>query len=101
MKKITDQAVVQKTESQVEARDKCAAMLDINDVSRQLRCSARHVHRLKAAGRIPPPVKLGALVRWPRTTISSWIAAGCPSFDECSEKAISARSGSQHKERVP
>ena len=54
------------------------AMLAVQDLSEMLNCSARTVYRLTDSGRIPRPVKLGALVRWPRKTIEQWINAGCP-----------------------
>lgn len=53
-------------------------MLTVNDVAEMLNCSARTVYRLTDSGRIPRPIKLGALVRWPRKTIEQWIASGCP-----------------------
>jgi excisionase family DNA binding protein len=55
-----------------------ASLLDVQAVATLLACSARHVYRLADAGRMPPPVKLGALVRWPRRAIEKWIADGCP-----------------------
>lgn len=54
------------------------AMLDVKGVARLLGCSPRHVNRLSEAGRMPDPVKLGALVRWDRAGLARWIAAGCP-----------------------
>jgi len=54
------------------------ALLDVNQVAALLSCSPRHVYRLSDAGRLPSPVKLGALVRWPRQAVLDWIAAGCP-----------------------
>jgi predicted DNA-binding transcriptional regulator AlpA len=60
------------------------AMLSVDDVGVLLACSSRHVYRLADMGRMPRPVKLGALVRWPRSTgnpmtgILDWVAAGCP-----------------------
>ena len=54
------------------------AMLTVHDVARILGCSARTVYRLTDSGRVPRPVKLGSLVRWPRETIEQWIAQGCP-----------------------
>ena len=57
-----------------------AKLLDVRDVAALLdRCSVRHVHRLADAGKMPRPVKLGALVRWRRADLEAWIAAGCPS----------------------
>lgn len=35
-------------------------------------------HRLRAAGRLPPAVRLGRAVRWRRLEIERWIAASCP-----------------------
>ena len=55
-----------------------AAMLNVGDVAKLLRCSARTVYRLSDSGRMPRPVKLGALVRWPREQVEGWIAEGCP-----------------------
>lgn len=54
------------------------AMLTVHQVAHMLNCSVRHVYRLCDAGRMPRPVRLGALVRWNRTAIESWIEAGCP-----------------------
>lgn len=54
-----------------------AALLDVRTVAAMLDCSACHVYRLADAGRMPRPVKLGALVRWRREEISDWLAAGC------------------------
>ena len=55
-----------------------AALLDVQAVASLLSCSTRHVYRLAGTGRIPQPVKLGALVRWPRYAIEKWLADGCP-----------------------
>jgi excisionase family DNA binding protein len=56
-----------------------SAMLAVHGVARLLGCSTRTVYRLVDSGRMPRPVKLGALVRWPREVVESWIASGCPS----------------------
>jgi excisionase family DNA binding protein len=56
-----------------------SALLAVKDVAALLSCSVRHVYRLADAGRMPPPVKLGALVRWQRTSILTWLAENCPS----------------------
>lgn len=56
------------------------AMLCVDDIATiYLGCSTRHVYRLVDAGRMPRPIKLGSLVRWPRAVIDQWIADGCPS----------------------
>jgi excisionase family DNA binding protein len=54
-----------------------AALLDVGQVADLLSCSQRHVYRLSDAGRMPAPVRLGALVRWRRQTLEEWITGGC------------------------
>jgi excisionase family DNA binding protein len=51
-------------------------------VAALLGCSSRHVYRLADAGKMPPPVRIGALVRWSRIVIDKWIAADCPTIRE-------------------
>jgi excisionase family DNA binding protein len=53
------------------------ALLDARALAKLLGCSPRHVCRLSDAGRMPSPVKLGALVRWSRQAIEDWISDGC------------------------
>ncbi len=55
-----------------------AELLDVSDVAKLLNCSPRHVYRLADAGRMPRPVRLGALVRWRADELRRWIADGCP-----------------------
>jgi len=54
------------------------AMLTVDQVAGVLGCSPRTVRRLTDSGRMPRPIRLGALLRWPRQTIESWIRQGCP-----------------------
>jgi excisionase family DNA binding protein len=56
-----------------------AALLDVAAVAEMLGCSARHVYRLSDAGRMPLPVRLGALVRWRASSIQEWLDQDCPS----------------------
>lgn len=62
-----------------------AVLMDVRIVAAMLDCSPRHVYRLADAGRLPPPVRLGALVRWPRHAIDKWLADGCPSVSRESQ----------------
>ena len=55
-----------------------AVMLTVDQIARMLCCSPRTVRRLTDAGRMPRPVRLGSLLRWPRESIESWISQGCP-----------------------
>lgn len=57
------------------------AFSDVRAMAQFLTCSERHVYRLADAGRIPRPVKLGALVRWRRVEIEKWLADGCPTSE--------------------
>jgi excisionase family DNA binding protein len=52
-------------------------LLDVRAVAELLDCSARHVYRLADAGRMPAPVRIGALVRWRRSDLNAWLAEGC------------------------
>lgn len=56
-----------------------AALLDVRGLAALLDCSPRHCYRLADSGKLPAPLKLGALVRWRRQEILDWLAAGCPS----------------------
>lgn len=61
---------------------RAAALLDVGAVAAMLGCSTRHVYRLADSGRMPRPVKLGALNRWRPAEIENWLASGCPSCRE-------------------
>lgn len=52
------------------------ALLDVRAVAALLDCSTRHVYRLADAGRMPAPLKLGALIRWRADEIRDWIGNG-------------------------
>jgi excisionase family DNA binding protein len=54
-----------------------SALLDVKAVAQLLACSQRHIYRLADAGRMPPPRRLGALVRWSRQELEDWISKGC------------------------
>ncbi len=66
--------------------DASAKLLDVQTVAEILGCSPRHVYRLSDSARMPSPVRLGALVRWrkstgdPTTGVEDWVLAGCPSM---------------------
>ena len=63
---------------QDQAKKAYARLLDdVQQVAGTMGCSTRHVYRLSDAGKMPRPVKLGALVRWNRKEIEDWISGGC------------------------
>ena len=47
------------------------------EVAEKLGVSKRHIHRMRDAGTIPPPLKLGAATRWDSVIIDRWIDDGC------------------------
>ncbi len=61
------------------------ALSDITEVSALLLCSKRHVIRMAERGLMPPPIRLGSLVRWQRGAIEEWIGKGCPAMRRSKE----------------
>ena len=61
----------------VEGTEALPVLLDVGQVAKLLGCSTRHVYRLADGGRMPRPVKLGALNRWSLAGIEEWISDGC------------------------
>ena len=47
-------------------------------VAEMLNVSLRTLWRLKSAGKLPAPVRLGGAVRWRTQEVLQWIAEGCP-----------------------
>ena len=64
--------------NQTPVADDGAALLAAPQVARLLNCSVRHLRRLADRGAMPRPLRLGCLVRWRRSEIEQWVAAGCP-----------------------
>lgn len=71
--------------------DASAKLLNVQAVAALLDCSARHVYRLSDAGRMPAPVKLGALVRWNRSAIELWIDQGCRPVRHAAVKSATSK----------
>ncbi len=77
MQNAQDATTGTKTGDREAANRERVAMMNVDDVAGQVKCSTRTAHRLADSGRMPRPVKLGALVRWPRQVVEQWIADGC------------------------
>jgi predicted DNA-binding transcriptional regulator AlpA len=78
---VTNEGKLVATQLETKSRQATApesAMVDVAWMATALGCSERHVHRMRDAGLMPAPVKLGSLVRWSRKVIEKWIADGCP-----------------------
>lgn len=52
-------------------------LLSVKQLAKLFDCSERHIFRLVEASKLPRPVKLSNLCRWPRRTILAWIEGGC------------------------
>ncbi|MCE9564935.1 MAG: helix-turn-helix domain-containing protein [Planctomycetes bacterium] len=50
-----------------------SAVLDTEQVAQLLQCSPNHVRALVRRGELIAPVRLGALVRWPRALVLEWL----------------------------
>ena len=67
------------TADQGQSNSDDAVLLDVRQVAARLGCSTRHALRMADSGRMPAPLKLGALSRWRRDELTDWVNAGCPS----------------------
>lgn len=55
-----------------------AQLIDIKALSAVLSRSVSALERDQAAGRLPPPVRVGGSKRWRLADVHAWVAAGCP-----------------------
>lgn len=53
-------------------------LVDANDAAAMLGVSRAHFYRMRAAGQVPLPVRLGKAVRWRVEELQEWVDAGCP-----------------------
>ena len=65
------------TDGRTVGPEPAAELLNVGAVATLLGCSKRHIYRLSDAGRMPRPLKVGALVRWRRVDVLGWIENGC------------------------
>lgn len=71
---------------QVERPQCSVMMLTVSELAGILNCSSRTVYRLSDRGKVPSPVRLGGLVRWPKAVIEKWMADGCPAQSHARKK---------------
>jgi len=65
------------TRGRIVGPERAPELLDVGAVAALLGCSKRHIYRLSDAGRMPRPLKVGALVRWRRADVLHWIDDDC------------------------
>jgi excisionase family DNA binding protein len=58
-----------------------SAVYDAGDFASLLQISERHIWKLRDAGLLPECIRIGRLVRWPRTRVDEWIHQGCPGLE--------------------
>ena len=55
-------------------------LLDAKALAEKLSISKATVWRMRDAGKLPRPVRLGSCVRWRLTDVECWLADGCPAL---------------------
>jgi excisionase family DNA binding protein len=50
-------------------------LLNTRELAEKLSVSERHVYRLKAAGKLPRPKRIGRCVRWDPKDFENWLAS--------------------------
>ncbi len=53
-------------------------LVTAGEVATMLRISTRSLWRLRSAGILPEPLRIGGAVRWRADEIRQWITEGCP-----------------------
>lgn len=56
----------------------CPQLLTVDDLAALLKVSNRTVWRMRSAGQLPNPIRIGGGVRWRQPEIEAWIEQGCP-----------------------
>jgi len=67
------------SENQRQVREDQELMaISAKRLAKMLDVSLRQIWRLKSAGKLPKPLRIGGSVRWNRQEIVNWFEAGCP-----------------------
>ncbi|MGL4462737.1 MAG: helix-turn-helix transcriptional regulator [Planctomycetia bacterium] len=66
------------TSPPIAADGRTSHMVDPAGVAGLLSVSVKTVRRMIDAGKLPPPTRVGRLIRWRRADVLLWIDAGCP-----------------------
>jgi len=57
-------------------------LIDIDAVAHLLRVSKTTLWRLRVAGHLPRPIRIGSLIRWRVAEVRSWMDDGCPQVEK-------------------
>jgi predicted DNA-binding transcriptional regulator AlpA len=74
---ITGKRRINATEKDISMIAAEGVLLTVGDLSTKLQVSPRQIYRLTDGGKLPAPVKVGAMNRWRSAEIDTWIAKGC------------------------
>jgi prophage regulatory protein len=61
-------------------------LLSADEAATMAGVAKRSWWRYVSAGRAPAPVRLGGVVRWRKSELAEWIAAGCPRVRKAVER---------------
>ena len=69
-----------------DAKSNDVHLLSAEKVASLLDISVRTLWRLRSAGQLPEPVRLGGSIRWNANELRDWVEAGCPMPKQSSPK---------------
>lgn len=56
-------------------------LLTSRETAKLLKVSEKTIYNRWTTGEMPPPIRIGAAIRWSLETLKSWVNAGCPRVD--------------------
>jgi len=66
-------------------------LLSAKDLAAELSVSLASVYNLRAAGKLPLPVRVGGCVRWRRSDVELWISLDCPNRERFEQRKGASR----------
>lgn len=75
-------------------------LIDARELAAMLAISVPTIWRMRESGRLPEPLRLTSqTLRWRRSDVESWLAAGCPCPDvRCGESLPTSHSTNSNQE---
>lgn len=64
-----------------QTRPTAPALISAVELAELLQISTRTLWRLRSAGKLIKPIKLGGSTRWRLDEVQTWVANGCPAPD--------------------
>lgn len=53
-------------------------LIDSREAMKLLKVSRKTLYTMQTTGKMPPPIRIGAAVRWSLDVLKKWVEAGCP-----------------------